>query len=142
MTELRDKDQDELHLLYQVTTADLAYFKSQQWSVTYYCFLVDAGLIGVAQLLDSASRASSRFFLIGLALAALVSALVVLFKLENSISVRHARLRAIRASFGRAFTDAWSAQRRGQEYVHSIYILYGGVLVTTSVAIWLVGWEL
>jgi len=44
-------DREELRLLYQVTAADLAYFKSQQWSVTNYTLLLLAGVLGVADMI-------------------------------------------------------------------------------------------
>ena len=66
-------DGEALRMLYEVTTADLTYFKTQQWSVTYYAFLINAGLTGVAQLLGSSVKASDRAILTVLAGGAAVA---------------------------------------------------------------------
>jgi hypothetical protein len=129
---------DELQLLYQVSTADLAYFKTQQWAVTYYCLLVDAALVGVAQLLHQGLSSLERLVLGTLAFLAALSALVILTKLETSIDVRHKRLEAIRKRFSADFMEAWRAGGKREEYIHSIYILYGGVILTTLLTLWLV----
>ena len=142
MTALQQSDRDELQMLYQVTTADLAYFKSQQWSVTYYCLLVDAALVGVAQLLKPDMNTFERLILSVLALLAACSAAIILRKLEYAISVRHKRLEKIRAVFGTAFSGAWAAGEKRAEYVHSLYILYGGVAITTLITLWLVACRL
>ena len=137
MTSPPSDDAEELRLLYQVTTSDLSYFKSQQWSVTYYCFLIDAGLIGVAQLLLSLT-VTDKVVLTALLVVATIAALFVLAKLQASISVRQSRLEAVRAAFGTAFTRVWSAEYKYPERVHSIYLLRGGIVLTGLVALWLI----
>jgi hypothetical protein len=141
MTSNLSSDDEELRLLYQITTSDLSYFKSQQWSVTYYCFLIDAALIGVAQLVLPL-RATDKVLLSSLILVAAISALVVLWKLENSISIRMSRLEAIRTRFGAAFGRAWSAAPKRPERVHSVYLLRGGVILTGALSLWLINLRL
>jgi hypothetical protein len=138
MTALPQTDLDELKLLYQVTAADLAYFKTQQWAVTYYCLLVDAALVGVAQLLHSDFSCAERLVLGVLAFLAAGAALIILRKLEYAITVRHRRLERIRARFGSAFLEAWTAGEKREEYIHSLYILYGGIGLTTALSLWLI----
>ena len=142
MTALQPSEHDELQLLYQVTTADLAYFKTQQWAVTYYSLLVDGALVAIAQLLSANLREIERFALGTLALLAALAAVIILSKLEKSISVRHSRLKVIRESFGAAFQRAWAAEDKGEEIVHAIYILYGGVVLTTLLTLWLIACRL
>lgn len=128
---------EDLRLLYQITTSDLTYFKTQQWSVAYYCFLIHAGLVGVATAIAPLNTLD-KCALGGLATLAAVAALIVLAKLQTSIVVRQARLKALRAHFGPAFIDAWSAGVKGREYLHSVYLLYGGVIITTALTWWLI----
>ena len=142
MTTPQQSDREELHLLYQVATTDLAYFKTQQWAVTYYSLLVDAALVGVAQLLRPNLSELERFSLCGLAFLGALAAIIILSKLEKSISVRRSRLDAAREQFGSAFQRAWSAEHKGDEYVHSIYILYGGVVLTSLLTMWLIACRL
>jgi hypothetical protein len=137
MASQESNDAEELRLLYQVTTSDLSYFKAQQWSLTYYCFLIDAGLVGVAQLLQPLT-VTDKVVLSGLLLIATGAALIVLSKLQKSISVRQSRLEAVRAGFGTAFARAWSAEYKHAERVHSIYLLSGGIVLTGFLALWLI----
>jgi hypothetical protein len=74
---------EEMRLLYQVTVADLSYFKSQQWSVTNYSLLIYAGLVGIAQFLKPDLSSTDRAILIGLAVAVGLTAAFVLFKLKT-----------------------------------------------------------
>lgn len=129
-------------MLYQVTVSDLTYFKTQQWSVTNYALLIFAGLVGTAQLLKPLSTTFERCFLGALAIAALVAALVILTKLQKSISVRQSRLVAARDNFSSSFKQAWAAEVKGPEYIHSIYFLYATVLIGGVLAVWLVGFRL
>jgi hypothetical protein len=133
---------EELHLLYEVTVSDLSYFKMQQWSVTNYSFALLAGLIGVAQFLKPDLRCADRSFLVILAVAASVVAVVVLAKLQTSITVRQARLEHVRGKFSASFQQSWAAETKGQEYIHSIYFLYAAVVVAGVLAIWLIGFRL
>jgi hypothetical protein len=134
-------DAEEIRLLYQVTTADLSYFKAQQWSVTYYSFLIDAGLVGVAQLLLPL-RLLDKSILSALVILAMGAALFVLSKLQRSISVRQSRLEAVRREFGTAFARVWSAEYKQPERVHSIYLLCGGILLTGLLSLWLINLRL
>src|SRR4051812_46019351 len=103
-------DAFELQLLYQVTTTDLAYFKTQQWTVANYALLLDAGVVGVTQLYKALIPDSDRIVLVVLLALIGFAAAVVLGKLERSISVRRARLKSVRRTFGSAFSRAWSAE--------------------------------
>jgi hypothetical protein len=131
-------DASELQLLYQVTTADLAYFKTQQWTVANYALLLDAGVVGVTQLYKAPIPGLDRIALVVLFALIGFAAAIVLGKLEKSISVRRARLESVRRSFGSAFSRAWSAESKGEEYFHSVYFLFAAVLVTASLSSWLV----
>ena len=135
-------NQEELRMLYQITVSDLSYFKTQQWSVTNYSLLIYAALVGVAQLLNPTLANSERFFLSGLALTAMAAGITVLRKLQTSILVRQARLDAARDNFSNIFKQAWAAETKGPEYVHSIYFLYATVIISGVLVVWLVGFRL
>jgi hypothetical protein len=131
-------EQEELRMLYQLTVSDLSYFKTQQWNVTYYALLVDAGIIGVAQALSSDITIFDRAVLGILSAVAAISALFVIGKLQRSISVRQSRLDAVRRTFSMAFARAWSAELKGNESLPSVILLRGGIAVTALLTFWLV----
>lgn len=58
-----EQDREELLVLYQVTVSDLAYFKSNEWSVTNYALLLMAGTAGVRQLLGPSIEMLERVVL-------------------------------------------------------------------------------
>lgn len=133
-----DATTDELRLLYEVTVSDLTYFKTQQWSVTNYSLLLFAAVVGAAQFLKPAPSQWERVVLGIIALVVASAACTVLWKLQQSVRVRQARLSAARSHFSRAFQRAWLAESKGPEYVHSIYFLYGAVWIAWALCSWLV----
>jgi hypothetical protein len=135
-------DREELRLLYQITVGDLTYFKTQQWSVTNYSLLLYAGIVGVAQMLKPTLTGSDRIVLASFTIAIATAALFVLAKLEKSISVRQSRLDVVRSKFTDAFQFAWTAEDKGKERVHAVYLLRTAVVVGAIVVIWLAGWRL
>ena len=135
-------NQEELRMLYHITVSDLSYFKTQQWSVTNYSLLIYAALVGVAQLLNPTLNNCERLFLSVLALATMAAGILVLRKLQTSILVRQARLDAARDNFSDIFKQAWAAETKSPEYVHSIYFLYATVIISGVLAVWLVGFRL
>ena len=130
-------DREELRPLYEVTVADLSHFKTQQWAVTNYTLLIQAAVVGIAQLL-SQLRQSDRILLFLLSVAGAIAGMVVLSKLQHSIGVRQSRLRAARDEFSDEFKAAWAAETKGPEYVHSIYLLYSTVIIAALLVGWLV----
>lgn len=141
MTDVSES-QEELRMLYQVTVSDLSYFKTQQWSVTNYSLLIFTALVGVAQLIRPLAGPYERLFLVTLAVAGAAAGLAILSKLQKSISVRQSRLVAARDNFGEMFKQAWAAEVKGPEYLHSIYFLYVTVLIGGALTVWLVGFRL
>ena len=128
----------DLRLLYEITVSDLAYFKTQQWNVTYYALLLQAGLLGVSKLLMPPLTLIDKSVLIVLSLLAAGSTLFVLNKLQSSISVRQSRLDAVRKTFSEEFQRAWSAEYKIDHPIQSVYLLRGGIVVTCLLAIWIV----
>lgn len=137
-----EHDREELRLLYQITVSDLSYFKTQQWSVTNYALLLFAGVVGTAQLLKPGLEASDRAILVGATLAAGLSALFVLSKLQKSVQVRQSRLDTVRGQFTEAFHFAWAAEDKGKERFHAIHLLRVAVIVGAILVTWLIGWRL
>lgn len=137
-----ESTREELRMLYQVTVSDLTYFKMQQWSVTNYALALLAGLIGVTQFLKPSFGCSDRAVLVALVLAVSITAIVVLSKLQHSIKVRQSRLEAARGNFSESFQQAWAAETKGQEYVHSVYFLYATVVTSALLSGWLIGFRL
>jgi hypothetical protein len=54
-------------MIYQITVNDLAYFKSQQWSLTNHSSLLLAALVGTKQLLGESTTPFELTILAGLA---------------------------------------------------------------------------
>jgi hypothetical protein len=135
---LPTSDQEDLRLLYKITLSDLAYFKTQQWKVTYYALLIEAALVGVGKVLSPQLTVLDRSILAILSFLAALVALFVLNKLQRSISVRQSRLDAVLKTFGDAFQRAWSAEHKEDHPIQSVYLLRGGIAVTTLLTLWLV----
>jgi hypothetical protein len=135
-------EEEDLRMLYQITVSDLSYFKSQQWNVTYYALLIEAAFVGVGQVLGQSLTVSDRAVLCCLAVASAISALYVLGKLQRSISVRDSRLEAIRATLTEAFHRAWAARHKAEEKVPNVFLLRGGIVITTLLTVWLVAFRL
>jgi hypothetical protein len=135
-------EEEELRMLYQITVSDLSYFKSQQWNVAYYALLVEAAFVGVAQVLGQGLAATDRAVLGTLAVVSAISAIFVIGKLQRSIEVRHTRLEAVRNTMTDAFKRAWSAQHKPEEKLANVFLLRGGIVVTTLLTLWLVSTRL
>jgi hypothetical protein len=142
MSRLDPTEEEELRMLYQITISDLSYFKTQQWNVTYYALLVQAAFVGVAQLLGESFSPAERIALCVLAAIAALAALIVIGKLEKSISVRDSRLDAVRSTFSAAFQKAWAAQTKPEPAIANVFLLRGGVVLTTLLTLWLLAYRL
>ena len=129
---------EELTLLYQVTVNDLLYFKTQQWSLTKYALVLLAGLVAATQILLPELAGGERFVLVALAVIVAAGALSFLFKLQESISVRSARLDSIRESFGSEFNRAWTTEVKGREHVYAFQFLCAVIAVGVTLACWLI----
>lgn len=105
--DVTSEERADLHVLYQVTAQDLAFFKSQQWSITNYTFLIYAGVVGLDQLLKDSCITSVLLGVVALSAAA--SAIYLLRRQEKSIEGRRARLTFIRGRLSGLFNEAWGA---------------------------------
>ena len=99
---------------------------------------IEAALVGVATLLPPPLTVPERSVLAFLSITAAFGALFVLGKLQRSIAVRQARLKATREVFGHAFQRAWSAEQKQDHPIQSVYLLRGGIVVTALLTLWLV----
>lgn len=133
---LTESDAEELRLLYQVSVADIAFFKQQQWSATNYTLAIHAALLFIAyQLLKDALAIWQMWLLVVLACAVCVAGLAVVERLQSSILGRRTRLERVRAHFGKPFTEAWSIPKPPDD-VH--WLLVFVVLLSAAVVTWLV----
>jgi hypothetical protein len=131
-------DHEELRLLYQVTVGDLTYFKTQQWSVTNYSMLLYAGMVAVAQMLRPNLAQADRWLLAAVIALLFLASLFILSKLQASIKVRQSRLDAVRKQFTDEFHLAWAADEKGEEWMHSIFLLRAAVCGGAALATWLI----
>ena len=118
---------EELLMLYQITVGDLSSFKTTQWTTTNYAFLLFAGIVGVRQFVERITPLGKCLFVF-LVWIVVVGVLVILQKLQDSIVVRQARLKAIRPHFSGLFNQAWEAKEKKTEFVPSIWVLRVAVL--------------
>ncbi len=88
---LNSQEHDELLAVYQSAIGDIAFFKSQQFTLTNYAILVYVAILGVAKLLKDAGRLATAEAVI-LFLSALVVLLLGLFVLsELQVSLQEGR---------------------------------------------------
>jgi hypothetical protein len=125
----------DLHLLYQVSTADLEYFKRQQWNVTNYALLLYAGMVGIVTLLGKSVTQGERVLLCSAATVTAVAAFYILWVLNNSIEVRRERLEAVRGELSQGFREAWSIADKPEEAL-SVYRLLWMVVATGAAVVW------
>lgn len=127
--------QNDLHLLYQVSTSDLEYFKRQQWNVANYALLLYAGMVGIAKLLGKGVTGSERLVLCSAATVTAVAAIYILTVLNNSIDVRKARMEAVRERLSQGFRDAWATGDKHEEAL-SVYRLLLVVVASGACVVW------
>jgi hypothetical protein len=129
-------DREELRLLYQVSVADIAFFKQEQWSVTNYALTVQAALLFVAyQMLKPPLPVWQAGLLVTLVCVITAAGLFAIHRLQTSIEGRRTRLRNVRAHFGRSFIDAWSIPKKKDDIW---WVLVFVVLSSATVTSWLV----
>lgn len=92
-------------MLYETGVAEIAAFKQQQWSATYYVLIAQAATVGIAQAIKPL-QSTDRYVFGVLLVLGLVFGLATLFTLDSSIECRRNRLRKVRAHFGDPFNDA------------------------------------
>jgi hypothetical protein len=133
---LTEADQEELRLLYQVSTADIAFFKQQQWSVTNYTLTIHAALLFIAyQILKAPLGVWSVGLLAIFVWGVFAAALMVIDRLHTSIEGRRIRLKNVRAHFGKPFSEAWSIQKESDDIR---WVLIFVLLLSSIVSSWLV----
>jgi len=133
---LTDDDREELRLLYNVSVADIAFFKQQQWSVSNYTLLIHAALLFIAyQLLNGPLATWHHWLLVVLAWTVCVAGIAMIHRLQSSIAGRRTRLGRVRERFGEAFRSAWSIPK-DPDNVH--WLLTTVVLLSAGVVTWLV----
>ena len=128
---------DELLVLYQITVTDLAYFKSTQWTVTNYVFLLLAAIAGIRQVVGTEAGSIEAMVLSILAIVVAAAGLLMLFKLDQSIRVRQSRLDAVRGQLSPEFNAAWSAGAKGPEYFRAVWFLRGAIVTGALVVTWI-----
>lgn len=128
--------QEELRLLYQVSTADIAFFKQQQWSAANYVLAIYAAMLFIAyQLLDKPLATWQQWVLVVLTWSATVGGVFVVGRLQNSILGRRTRLDRVREHFGKAFMDAWTIPKPPDD---NHWLLFAVMSVGAAVVTWLV----
>lgn len=125
----------DLHLLYQVTTQDLAQFKSQQWSLTNYSILCYGGLVALKTIVEN--RPCATLILVLVALVVAISAIYLLCCLEKSITGRRARLTHIRGRLSVEFNNAWGAMDKEEPtYLVPFWVLTYALVIGCLLTCW------
>lgn len=135
-TPVKDAECQALCVLYQVTAADIVFFKQQQWMVMNYAVGLDTALVVLApRVLGGAIAPVLLWGLLVLACAVPAVASLMLRRLHHSIEVRRTRLQQTRALLGPTFQQAWSVPKEPDDF----YLVFQGVLaVSWLVTLWLV----
>lgn len=129
------KEDEELRLLYQVTVQDLAFFKTQQWSIANYGLLLYAAIVAIPQI---PGLWLSRYERLVLCLAVTVLAITgiyLIYKLERSITARRERLIKTRRLFTNAFCVAWRSKYKDPD-APTVSILLRIILVVGAGVVW------
>lgn len=132
-----DADRESLGVLYQVTAADIAFFKQQQWTVMNYTVGLDAALITISQ--HSATKpltVAIAWALVFLACAIPVVAAMALARLRMSLDARRTRLAQTRTLLGPVFISAWEVPKEPDDF----YFLFVGVLLSTWMVTLFLAW--
>ena len=124
---MSSEEREDLHALYRACVADLAFFKSQQWSITNYSFLAYGGIFAAAQCKGSESSLA-KVALVALVVSVAVFGGMLTVSLHHAITVRQSRLAFIRRKLTPTFRKAWGAMEKGSEFVAPIWVL-GGALI-------------
>lgn len=135
-TALTADDREELRLLYQVTVADIAFFKQQQWSITNYGLTIQAALVVATYQLLKSPFSSWQLWLLAVLVAGLpMACLLAIARLRRSIEARRTRLRNVRGRFGAPFNEAWDVPKENDDF-HLLLIAV--LLLSSFVGGWLV----
>ena len=92
----------------------------------------------VSEFIGKSIESYERFLMSLLCVAVLSTACTVIFKLQDSITVRQARLIEAKKHFGQSFQDAWKAKEKGREYIRSVWFLYSAVIFGATVVLYMV----
>jgi hypothetical protein len=134
--DLTESDSEELRLLYNVSVADIAFFKQQQWAVTNHALVLHGAFLFIAyQVLVSPLQTWQLWLLIVLTWAVCIAGLGMVNRLQGSILGRRTRLERVRGHFGKPFNDAWTIQKPKDD-VHQL--LFAVMLLSSGVVTWLV----
>jgi len=123
----------ELLMLYQVTVNDLSYFKRQQWSVANHCFLLFAALAGASRLIGESLSFADFAVLTFLIVCVATVGIVVIKKLQNSIDVRDARLKAVRDELSEEFNNAWLAKEKEESVIKVVWFLNVALVIGAAI---------
>ncbi len=135
--EINEDERQELLALYQATTQDLSFFKSQQWAITNYALIAFAAIIGVPQLAKQTFTPCVRTLLIGAAIAMTVLSTIVLYRLKRSIDDRRARLDRVYDRFSDEFKNARGTKKKVSSEEMFVFLI-ALILVGAFIASWLI----
>jgi hypothetical protein len=138
-TGISDHAREDLRVLYQVTSQDLAFFKQQQWSTTNYALLLQASMVGVLQLTGATTTEWERIAACILATGVGAVGVALVATLERSITARRHRLSKVRAQLSPEFRDAWETPAKTPDSPITALVL-GSAIVLGVVVVWWVVW--
>lgn len=114
----------DLHLLYNVSAQDIAFFKQQQWRVTNYALLIYAALLSAVVVVGKPLHPWEISVGIMLSFATGAFAAWLVNELYRSIEVRRERLRCVRSHLSAEFNDCWEAKEKvNDEWINVLFYL-------------------
>jgi hypothetical protein len=133
---LNNAEREELLALYQVTTQDLAFFKTQQWTLTNYGLAALAVLVGITYLPIAPLSLCAKYLLCICVLLVGVLTIFVLHRLHGSIEERRERLERIYVKLSPTFQDARGSKPRVSA-LEMLLVLVMLIVLGCAVALWL-----
>lgn len=136
-TELSEREHKELTTLYQVTVSDLAFFKSQQWTLTNYALLAFGAVVAIRYIPQLQISRCGKVVLCAIATVVYLLTGWLLWRLKESIEVRRERLERIFAKFTETFRGARGEKKQVSATEVSIFL---GIVLTFGIGLvwWIV----
>jgi hypothetical protein len=134
-----DREHEELHMLYSITTQEVADLKRRQLNVTNYAIALYVVLVLIAkQVIIQPVAIWQVSVLCFIAVAAAIAGMLGIAQLQRLIRIRRSRLRAIRQQLSKAFQAAWGETEAADDILlsHRAVIIVG-VIIT----VYLIGFD-
>lgn len=139
-----DPTYEELRTLFPAATADIAFFKRQQFAVTNYCLLLYVVIVTIPKFINSKITLLERFILSMLSILAFLGSSYFLCFLNASIKTGRKRLESIMRLFTETSQRAWMEGKTLKEvpFYQTKEFMLGLFLAIIFIGLGVVNWLL